>query len=74
MAQLPNKQSVEERAVYLKDPARLEEEASLAELNQKRLEQEQISCFKDSQNRSTQRKRNNNDYELSVVLATKCLT
>ena len=48
MSQPPKKQNVEERAAYLKDPARLEKEAPLAELNQKQLKREAICCFKDS--------------------------
>ena len=43
MAQPSKKQSVEERAVYLQDPARLDDEASQHDLNQKRLKQEGIS-------------------------------
>ena len=64
MVQPPRKHSVEERAAYLNDPARLEKEASLVEQNQKQLKQEAIAWSKE-----TKRKRTDN--ELSVVLATK---
>ena len=71
MVQPPRKYSREERAAFVKDPARLEKEASLVELNQKQLKREAISCFKDSRNCSTKRKRNGNDDELSAVSADK---
>ena len=64
------KQSVEERAVYLRDTARLGNLASQHDLNQKRLKQEGISWFEDSQNRGTKRNWTNND-EISVVSASK---
>ena len=68
MVQSPRKHSVEERAAYLNDPVRLEKEASLAEQNQKQLKQEVISRFEE-----TKRKYTNNNDELSIVLANKCL-
>ena len=55
------------------DSARLEEQTLLFDLIQKWLKQEGISWYKDSQNHSTKRKRNNNDNELSVVSAAKHL-
>ena len=68
MVQPPRKHSVEERATYLNDPARLEKEVSLVDQNQKQLKQKAISWFKE-----TKRKRTDNDDELSVVSATKYL-
>ena len=68
MVQPPRKYSVEERAVYLKDPAKLEKEVSLAEQNQKQLKQEAISQFKE-----TKRNRTDNNDELSIASATKRL-
>ena len=70
MLQPSKKQSVEERAVYLRDPARLGDLASQHDLNQKRLKQERISRFKDSRNHGLKRS-NDNDDELSVVSAAK---
>ena len=65
------KQSVDKRAAYLTNLAKLEEQALLLDLYQKRLKQEGISLYKDSRNHSMKRKHNNNDDELSVVSATK---
>ena len=67
MATPPKKQSVDERATYLKDPARLGKQALLADLNQRRLKQEQISLYKDS--REKQKRKHNNNDDLSVVSA-----
>ena len=66
MVQPPRKHSIEERATYLNDPARLEKEASLVDQNQQQLKRETISWFEE-----TKRKRTDNDDELSVVSATK---
>ena len=66
MAKPPRKHTVEERAAYMNDTARLEREASLVDQNQKQLKQEALSQFED-----TKRKRTNNDDDLSVVSASK---
>ena len=71
MLQPSKKQSVEERAVYLRDPARLGDLASQHDLNQKRLKQEGISWFEDSRNYGPKRNRRNNDDVLSVLSAAK---
>ena len=70
MLQPSKKQCVEERAVYLQDPARLVDLASQRDHNQRRLKQEGISHFEDSRKRRPKRNRNNND-EISVVSASK---
>ena len=69
MAKSPRKHTVEERACYNNNPARLEREASLVDHNQKQLKQEGLSRLAES-NRNRKRKFTNNDDDLSVVLAT----
>ena len=70
MLQPSKKQSIEKRAVYLQDPARLGNLVSQHDLNQKRLKQEGISWFQDSENHRTNRNRTDND-QTSVVSAAK---
>ena len=69
MAARPKKRSVEDRAAYLKDPARLAEEAILMDSNQRRLKQEGTSCLEETGNFHLKRKRK--DDEVSVVTASK---
>ena len=69
MATPPKKLSVEDRAAYLKDQARLAEEAILMDSNQRRLKQEGISCLEETRNSRWKRKRK--DDEVSVVTASK---
>ena len=66
MAKPPRKHTVEKRAAYMNDPARLEREASLVDQNQKQLKREALSQFEE-----TKRKRTNDDDDLSVVSASK---
>ena len=48
MAKTPRKYTVEERAAYMTDPAKLEKEASLVDQNQKQLEREALSRFEET--------------------------
>ena len=66
MAKPPRKHTVEEKAIYLNNPARLEKETSLVDKNQKQLKQEALSWYEE-----TKRKRTDNDDELSVVSSTE---
>ena len=68
MATPPRKYTVEERAAYMTDPARLEREASLVDHNHKQLKREALSRFAES---NRKRKRTNDDDDLSVVSASK---
>ena len=70
MSQPSKKQSVEERDVYLRDAARLDDLASQHDVNQKRLKQEGISRFEETQNRGAKRNQTDND-EISVVSVTR---
>ena len=67
MAKPPRKHTVEERAAYNNDQARLDREASLVDQNRKQLKQEGISRLAES---NRKRKCTNNDDDLSVVSAT----
>ena len=72
MVSPPKKLSVEDRAAYLKDQARLAEEALLMDSNQRRLKQEGISRFEETlDSRSKRKRKDDDDDEVSVVTASK---
>ena len=68
MVKPPRKHTVEERAAYMNDPARLEREVSLVDQKKKQLKREALSRFAES---NRKRKRTNDDDDLSVVSASK---
>ena len=68
MVKPARKHTVEERAAYDIDQARLDREASLVDQNRKQLKQEGISWLAES---NRKRKFTNNDDDLSVVSASK---
>ena len=72
MSQPSRKHSVEERAAFLWDPARLVDSSSQHDHKQRRLKQEGISRYEDSRKHQRRTKRNGTDNdEISVVSASK---